>query len=249
MVRIGLCSAMIAALAACQPTVPDSGRSDVVFSQSAQAQRNAQLAQPVIQPVASQPLPAEVIREVTGGSANDLEAQRATAANSGVAPINASPSNPAPVQLENPGISSEQDFEAVSSRRTIASDAERIAANRAQYQTIAPTSLPKRSGTNQPNIVEYALRTNNPVGATLYRRINLRSAQRYSSACAKFPSPDQAQMEFLLRGGPEKDRKGLDPDGDGFACTWDPTPFRNARAAAAAAPASAISQGPIISSE
>jgi hypothetical protein len=28
----------------------------------------------------------------------------------------------------------------------------------------------------------------------------------------------------------------MDPDGDGFACFWDPTPFRNARLGAVAAP-------------
>ncbi|CAN0586593.1 unnamed protein product, partial [Ectocarpus sp. 12 AP-2014] len=39
---------------------------------------------------------------------------------------------------------------------------------------------------------------------------------------------DQAQIAFLEAGGPEKDRNGMDPDGDGFACNWDPTPFRRA---------------------
>ena len=24
------------------------------------------------------------------------------------------------------------------------------------------------------------------------------------------------------------EERGLDPDGDGFACSWDPSPFRNA---------------------
>ena len=39
---------------------------------------------------------------------------------------------------------------------------------------------------------------------------------------------DLAQIEFLERGGPARDRLGLDPDGDGYACAWDPTPFRKA---------------------
>ena len=30
----------------------------------------------------------------------------------------------------------------------------------------------------------------------------------------------------LERGGPQRDRLGVDPDGDGFACSWNPTPFR-----------------------
>ena len=39
---------------------------------------------------------------------------------------------------------------------------------------------------------------------------------------------DVAQEAFLAQGGPQSDRKGLDPDGDGFACDWDPRPFRAA---------------------
>lgn len=46
--------------------------------------------------------------------------------------------------------------------------------------------------------------------------------------CAGYASPDQAQIDFLANGGPQRDRKGLDPDGDGFACGWDPSPFRSA---------------------
>ena len=41
-------------------------------------------------------------------------------------------------------------------------------------------------------------------------------------------SPDQAQIDFLSKGGPERDRLSLDPDGDGYACGWDPRPFRKA---------------------
>ena len=37
-----------------------------------------------------------------------------------------------------------------------------------------------------------------------------------------------AQEEFLRTGGPERDKLGVDPDGDGFACAWDPRPFRTA---------------------
>lgn len=78
-----------------------------------------------------------------------------------------------------------------------------------------------------PNIVDFALKTSNPVGTPVYSRssLQLRSAE---SACAAFASADLAQTAFLEAGGPDKDRKGLDPDGDGFACSWDPSPFRNA---------------------
>lgn len=124
-------------------------------------------------------------------------------------------------------ISDEQDFSAVAARETIASDAERLAHNRAQYQVIDPTALPERTGDAAPNIVQYALSTSNPVGVPLYKRASLRLTNA-ATACARFTSPDRAQEAFLASGGPEKDRKGIDPDGDGFACSWDPTPFRAA---------------------
>ena len=153
----------------------------------------------------------------------------AAAANSGVAPLQASPSNPAPVILTNPGISDENDFSAVSERETIESDAERLARNKAQYQVIEPTALPTRPGSAQPNIVAFALRTSNQPGERLYSRSGINMAARAERNCRAYASPDLAQAAFLAAGGPERDRKGLDPDGDGFACSWDPGPFRKAR--------------------
>ena len=127
----------------------------------------------------------------------------------------------------NTGISDEQDFEAVKARETIESDAERIARNRAEYVIVQPEDLPARPGDTGPNIVEFALATTHAPGVQMYKRsgIGLRSAD---SACAKYASPDKAQSDFLSKGGPEKDRLGVDPDGDGFACSWDPRPFRTA---------------------
>jgi len=153
----------------------------------------------------------------------------AASQNSGVAPVEASPANPAPVLLGNPSLSDENDFGAVAQRDSIESDAERIAQNVAQYQVIAPTAVPSRAGVaTQPNIVEYALQTSHPRGTRVWQRIGLNMAARAERACAKYPSPDQAQIDFLASGGPQRDRRGLDPDGDGFACAWDPAPFRAA---------------------
>ena len=89
--------------------------------------------------------------------------------------IHASPNNQQPNLVRTPsstGISDEQDFDAVSSRQTIESDASRLEANRQLYKVIAPTALPTRSG-SVPNVVAYALQTNNPVGVQLYRRLGL----------------------------------------------------------------------------
>ena len=133
---------------------------------------------------------------------------------------------PAP---NNPGLSDEQDFGAVSDRQSIESDAERLERNRALYTLIEPTEVPTRPGTDIPNIVAYALQTNNPLKTQLYDRGPFASEKRALANCNAYPSPGKAQEVFLSKGGPKRDRYGLDPDGDGFACTWDPTPFRLAR--------------------
>ena len=131
---------------------------------------------------------------------------------------------PAP---NNPGLSDEQDFGAVSDRQSIESDAERLERNRALYTLIEPTEVPLRPGTDIPNIVAYAIKTLNPIGQPLYLR-PFKSQNRSLWNCAKYVSDAAAQEAFLKAGGPERDRYGLDPDGDGFACRWDPTPFRAA---------------------
>lgn len=127
------------------------------------------------------------------------------------------------------GLSDEQSFRAVTDRTSIEEDAARIAANRAQYVVIQPQDIPDRPDNSGPDIVKYALATTNPVGATLYDRPSFYLVN-INTACLKYTSPDFAQQAFLAAGGPTRDRKGLDPDGDGFACDWDPTPFRNALA-------------------
>lgn len=220
----------IGALAACSPQVPESG-AGVGFGsyseyQAQQAQRAQQLQGQSLPPpasVSSAPLGSTVPLDPDA----QLAADTAAALNSGRAPLQASPSNPAPVAVNAAGISQENDFEEVSELRTIESDAAAIARNRAQYVLIQPTELPRRAGDGGPNIVEYALRTTNPKGVSLYRRSSI-NFQNYDRNCAEYASADQAQIDFLARGGPQRDRRGLDPDGDGFACDWDPRPFRSA---------------------
>jgi len=138
----------------------------------------------------------------------------------------APPTQTAPVDPNHPGISDEQNFDAVSNRQSIESDAERLRAQRDAYEIIQPTAVPNRIGGGGPNIVEYALSTSNPVGKKVYRRNVILAQSRYERNCAKYASSDLAQEAFLRSGGPQRDKMGLDPDGDGFACGWDPTPFR-----------------------
>lgn len=123
------------------------------------------------------------------------------------------------------GVSDEQDFDAVAARETIESDRARIEKNRAQYQIDQPGDLPQRAGVG-PSIVAYALATQHPVGVKLFRRSPLRF-KKIEVACAPYSNDDLAQEAFLASGGPDRDRLGVDPDGDGYACGWDPAPFRS----------------------
>jgi len=222
----GLCMLALGVMAACAPQVPDSGVGFDSYAdyQQRQAQQLQGQSLPPPAAVSSAPLGSAIPLDPDA----QLAADTAAALNGGrVAPLEASPANPAPVAVNAAGISQENDFEEVAELRTIESDAAAIARNRAQYVLIQPTELPRRSGDGGPNIVEYALRTTNPKGVSLYRRSSL-GFQNFDRNCAQYPSADQAQIDFLARGGPERDRRGLDPDGDGFACDWDPRSFRAA---------------------
>ena len=155
-----------------------------------------------------------------------------------VQPMTAATTPPPVVPVSNSGgMSDEQDFNAVAGRETIESDAARIAAAKANYQQIEPTALPERPGGETSSIVDFALSTTNNVGESIYRRSGIMADSRFERNCAKYPSQDKAQEAFLAAGGPKTNAKGLDPDGDGFACYWDPAPFRSAKMGASLAPA------------
>ncbi|CTQ48722.1 hypothetical protein [Jannaschia donghaensis] len=127
---------------------------------------------------------------------------------------------------DNPTISSEQDFAAVSAQRDIAADAERLRAARQQYQLVTPTELQRPDSTG-PNIFAYALGPAKPVGTQgAFRRGLGASASRAAAKCQNYRSDDIAQEDFLTAGGPDRDRLGIDPDGDGNACGWDPSVVR-----------------------
>lgn len=126
----------------------------------------------------------------------------------------------------NPEISDEQDFAAVTSRETIESDAERRAEQAEQLVVVAPVPLPQTRADSGPNIVQYAIGAPNQKGQPWYSRSILSGDNRFQRNCATYANPDAAQRDFLTRGGPERDPRGIDPDGDGFACGWDPAPFR-----------------------
>lgn len=91
-------------------------------------------------------------------------------------------------------------------------------------------SVPQGAG--GPNLFAYALSTTHAVGQQLHNRSHPLRWRRWESACAQYRTQDEAQEAFLAAGGPERDPNHLDPDGDGFACWWDPAPFRQAARAA-----------------
>ncbi len=220
---------VVVLMAACDTVAPVQGTG--FNTPEYQAQREAQLAG---QGAVNNPLlaPVDVSEQALGSTGAVSTLPVATGANADIANQTAAAlatTSTSSAPLPNTtGISDEQDFAAVSERRSIESDAARIEQNRQTYEVVAPTAVPERGSDGQPNIVQYALNTSNPVGTQLYSRAGFNLQAKAQRNCARFASADQAQIEFLSNGGPQRDRMGLDPDGDGYACGWDPSRFRSA---------------------
>ena len=127
------------------------------------------------------------------------------------------------------GLSDEQDFTAVKARETADAYRARLEQNRARFQQIAPGALPERPGSQGASpIIDYAINAPNRLGQPIYARTGLVLANPLR-ACARYATPAEAQEAFLRSGGPRRDPRNLDPDGDGYACSWDPTPFQAVR--------------------
>jgi hypothetical protein len=97
---------------------------------------------------------------------------------------------------------------------------------RSQLVVVQPGPLP-----NHPdgvNIALFAQQTNNAVGEARYSR-SMGARVASVGNCGRFRDADAAQRAFLAGGGPDRDRYGVDPDGDGFACGWNPAPYRALR--------------------
>lgn len=229
-------------LAACGNPVPDSnpyagqgvgfGGADSYAAQQSARNRALETMRtspvPEEQVIASETLGVlNATRTTAGGaplSAVPEQSQVAAAAAPAVLPVAT-----AEVAASNPAISDEQNFDAVASRETIESDKERLARQREVFAVVQPEAVPERPGETGPNIVAYALSTTNNVGQQVHRRSGSVADSKFQRSCARYTTSDQAQVAFLESGGPKNDRQGIDPDGDGFACYWDPAPFRAAR--------------------
>lgn len=222
----------LSGLAACDPAVPNSGagvgfdnytgyeaertKRDTALSGSAQA---------------SAPTSADTGAADTGAPISAIvppvAGSDAAIGADALAALGGEETPPTPYVLDasNPGISDENDFGAVTERESIETNAQKIAAQREAYKVIEPTAVPTSTG-GAATLVQYALSTTNLVGQGIYSRSKIAAQNRYTRNCSKYSSPAAAQEDFLKRGGPKRDSQGIDPDGDGFACTWDPAPFR-----------------------
>jgi hypothetical protein len=233
MQRLVLSFACVLGLVACAPQVPDSARGVGFESYSDYMKRREAGMPPAaagqglpISPERSAPAPmaaSQPVGQPLSAVSPALDPNRPRSdAISTVAPQSGELAHNRPS-----GISDEQDFDAVAARESIESDRERLEQKRAQYVVVQPTALPDRTVETGPNIVEFALATRHNPGTAMYQRSSL-FPRNYERACAPFTSADLAQEAFLAQGGPERDKLGVDPDGDGFACGWDPRPFRAA---------------------
>ena len=225
----------VAGLAACAPAAP-APRGIGFDDATDRAIRDAQLSSPqsIIPQARVNSIPGTTPIPIAQAGPQGVQSSDLAAAGIGQGPgadpartpgVDANPNNPAPQLNGTVALSDEQNFDAVSSRETIESDAERRAAQAAIRQQVNPTALPDRPANVGPNIVEYALNAPNAKGQEWYSRSLLTTQARSQRNCAQYATDDDAQRDFLARGGPERDRRGLDPDGDGFACGWDPAPF------------------------
>ncbi len=221
---------IVTGLSACAPQVPDSGAGVGFQNYNEYQQRRAERDRTL----AGSGTVATVQTAPSGSSAAAPAATSAAPAVStgGARPRGAPPSAAATAagapSGQGAGISDEQNFSAVAARETIESDRQRIMAQREQYQVIQPKPVPQRTASSGPNIVQFALSTTHQPGTPMFRRSRWVTAASNQRNCAKYGSADIAQEALLSNGGPQKDRENLDPDGDGFACGWDPSPFRRA---------------------
>jgi hypothetical protein len=222
-------------LAACAPQVPDSGAGagvgfqdyDSYLAQQRARDQALRTGQPVA--IGAPVAPASDAVVVVQQTPEQQTASAAVAAIGGTQPdVQTQVAATSTPRADNPDLSDEQDFQAVSSRQTIQSDAQRRANQSAQYEVVAPKAVPSRPRNSVQTPIEFAVATSHPIGQKVYRRSPF-SSDKSARACAKYTSGEAAQDAFMKSGGPKRDKLGLDPDGDGYACRWDPSVYRVAQ--------------------
>ena len=173
-------------------------------------------------PLASAPAPAGALSAVIGGTGREPAARQCARGHRR--------DERARWRRSIAGISDEQDFNAVAARETIESD--KPSGSRGTGAVLwwsQPTALPQRAGRYRAEHRGIcAGHQPTRVGEQVYSRSAIRLTSRRCGLQALCARPTWRRRRSWSRGGPERDRKGLDPDGDGFACAWDPRPFRAA---------------------
>jgi len=190
----------------------------------APAASGPQFAQPTSQPASIGQEAVAAVRGAPSSPAPSSTQQFPVAQQDSGAPLSAlSPSAPVQTASAATGVSEQQftpqPFGAAQPDRLIERDF---------VPQVRVSESEMSAGGTGPNLFIYALSTQHNVGDQRYNRTNPFRWRRSETACAQYPSQDLAQEAFLAAGGPERDPNHLDPDGDGFACWWDPTPFRQA---------------------
>ncbi len=102
-------------------------------------------------------------------------------------------------------------------------------ARRAAAAPAAPAAIPPAHVNDSPDtdaLSRYAATQRHRPGTTVFARSGAGTDATAARACARHPNADAAQLMFLSSGGPQQDPMGMDPDGDGYVCGWDPTHYR-----------------------
>jgi hypothetical protein len=236
-VRRAGCAIAMLALAACGTgPAPSDVAQGVGFQdyQDYQARRTALRTPPPVAPQTALP-PADVVAEPFAPEA-PLRTQWADV---GTSPVRAGSVDVARIAA---GAIAEADGTLPAPAQTSAQTSaqtppQQIAMSPSGDDFVAPP-LPAGMSVLGANVVAFALSTDHGVGERVYPRFPLRLG-RPEVRCSDFRTTDLAQDWFLTNEGPDRDRAGLDPDGDGFACNWTPDRYRDEARAATQPPVAA----------
>lgn len=244
--RFSLAVLALCVIAGCSPEIPDSGAGvgfgDYgTFMRERERERLATRPASIVPPpqvvsLPPQPVsPAQPLSAQTGPAPVQTVAVQSApiAQSSPFQPVQQPVAQPAPMSAATPfpGPVTTQDFPTIAAAPAAPQGGVSYPAPaQGTVEMVAASAVPARPS-DIPNILEYALSTRNSLGERVWRRTPL-TMQNTDRNCRSFVNSDLAQEEFLRRGGPERDPLNLDPDGDGFACWWDPAPFRAAAARA-----------------
>jgi hypothetical protein len=168
--------------------------------------------------VACEPIPNSAGPDFLGSDARNARNQELQGAEAG-APLDAM--RPAP-EGESPrtGLANDQVYVPENSPVTTPLDPIENSAQPQSLDTMVPIN--PSMGEEVSEAVDAAENpSSGPVGTRQYDR-NFASETRSQLACGRYASAEEAQQAFVAAGGPEQDGQGLDPDGDGYACGWQP---------------------------